>query len=102
MRTLPSVRSWCYSGTTMVTRMQVTLDDEEHRRAKARAAAAGVSLAQYIRQLVAADGASGVEPPRPAIEDVFDLGDSGGSDVSRHKDDYLGQAVEANQQRHRS
>ena len=86
----------------MVTRMQVTLDDDEHRRARQRAAAAGVSLAQYIRQLVAADAADGVEPDRPAVEDVFDLGDSGGSDISRNKDDYLGQAVEANQQRHRS
>lgn len=86
----------------MVTRMQVTLDDDEHRRAKQRAAAAGVSLAQYIRALVAADAADDVGPARPAIEDVFDLGDSGGSDVSRHKDAYLGQAVEANQQRHRS
>ena len=86
----------------MVTRMQVTLDDDEHRRARQRAAAAGVSLAQYIRQLVAADAADGVEPARPPVDDVFDLGDSGGSDISRHKDDYLGQAVEANQQRHRS
>ena len=86
----------------MVTRMQVTLDDEEHRRVKQRAAAAGVSLAQYIRALVAADAVDDVGPPRPAIEDVFDLGDSGGSDVSRHKDDYLGQAVEANEQRQRS
>ena len=86
----------------MVTRMQVTLDDDEHRRARQRAAAAGVSLAQYIRQLVAADAADSVEPDRPAVEDVFDLGDSGGSDISRNKDDYLGQAVEANQQRDRT
>ena len=86
----------------MVTRMQVTLDDDEHRRARQRAAAAGVSLAQYIRQLVAADGVDDVGPSRPAVDDVFDLGDSGGSDVSRHKDAYLGQAVEANQQRDRT
>lgn len=84
---------WCYGGATMVTRMQVTLDDEEHRRVKRRAAAAGLSLAEYIRQLVAADSDADL-PPQPSIEEVFDLGSSGGADVGRHKDHYLGEAAE--------
>lgn len=29
----------------------------------------------------------------PRIEDIFDLGDSGGSDIGAHKDEYVGEAV---------
>ncbi len=78
----------------MVLRMQVTFDDEQHRRAKARAAAAGISLAEYIRRLVAEDLSD--RPVTPGeISELFDLGDSGGSDVARHKDDYVGTAAMA-------
>lgn len=77
----------------MVTRMQVTLDDDQHRRAKQKADSDGVSLAEYIRRLVATDLGEGRAPAD--ISAVFNLGGSGGSDVSRHKDDYIGEAVEA-------
>jgi hypothetical protein len=75
----------------MMVRTQVSLHAEEHRQARAKAAALGISLAEYVRRLVARD----LESPRPAfdISSVFDLGDSGGSDVAAHKDAYVGAAV---------
>lgn len=76
----------------MVQRTQITLDPELHRQARLRAAERGISLAEYMRTLVARD----LERPPSTVDRslVFDLGDSGGSDVARHKDDYVGQAVE--------
>lgn len=75
----------------MVSRTQVTLDPELHRRAKAKAAELGISLAEYLRRLVAED-LEGVTPVRdPSV--VFNLGDSGGSDVARHRDEYVAEAL---------
>jgi hypothetical protein len=77
----------------MMSRVQVSLTAEEHRRARARAADLGISFAEYVRRLVARDlgATTGVAEPHA----LFDLGDSGGSDVARHKDRYVGEAVEA-------
>lgn len=77
----------------MVTRVQVTLDDDQHRRAKQKADGDGFSLAEYIRRLLAADLGEG--QARVDVSAVFNLGGSGGSDIARDKDDYLGEAVEA-------
>lgn len=83
----------------MVARMQVTLRPDEHRRAKAKAAAAGVSLAEYIRRLVAAD--LGDPQPSADVSALFVIGDSGGSNIARLKDGYVGDAVEAEHPRRR-
>lgn len=74
----------------MVARTQITLDPEAHRRAKARAAELAISLAEYFRRLVAKD----LGPRRRASDpsDLFDLGDSGGSDIARQKADYVAAA----------
>ena len=77
----------------MMARVQVSLPPEEHRRAKERAAALGLSFAEYVRRLVADD--LGEPTTRGDVRDLFDLGDSGGSDIARHKDEYIGEAVEA-------
>jgi hypothetical protein len=82
-----------YDAATMMARTQISLDPEQHRRARDKAAALGVSLAEYVRRLVAAD--LGEVKPGARVEDLFDLGDSGGSDISRHKDEYLAQAIAA-------
>ena len=76
----------------MMARTQITLDPELHRRARERADELGISLAEYIRRLVARD----LEPvTRVAdISVFFDLGSSGGSDIARHKDEYVGRALE--------
>jgi len=81
----------CYDGATMMSRTQVSLDPELHRKAKAKAAELGVSLAEYLRTLVAND--LGGESPTADPSAVFDLGDSGGSDISRHRDAYVAEAV---------
>ncbi len=75
----------------MMSRTQITLHPEMQKRARKRAAELGISLAQYVRTLVARDLKS---PERRADSSaVFDLGDSGGSDVARHKDRMVGEAI---------
>ncbi len=79
----------------MVARTQISLDLEDHRRARARAQQLGISFAEYVRRLIARD----LDEPAPATDlaKVFDLGSSGGADVARHKDAYIGDAVAAAQ-----
>lgn len=78
----------------MMARTQITLPPENHRRARRRAAEQGISLAEYIRRLVERD--LGEAPaPRADISVIFGLGDSGGSDVANHKQEYIGDAVDA-------
>jgi hypothetical protein len=77
----------------MMARTQISLPADEHRRAKARAAELGISFAEYVRRLVTAD--LGGRPRASDATALCDLGESGGSDVARHKHRYLGDAVEA-------
>lgn len=77
----------------MMARTQISLDAELLKRAKARAAEQGVSLAGYVRRLVDAD--LGPKPSKGDISAIFDLFDSGGSDITRFKDEYIGEALEA-------
>ncbi|MEA2239817.1 MAG: hypothetical protein QOC81_4541 [Thermoanaerobaculia bacterium] len=77
----------------MTRRTQVTLDLEIHRRTRKRAAELGVSVAEYIRILVARYLASLRTPPDPSI--VFTLGRSAGSDIAKHKDKMIAEAFGA-------
>ena len=79
----------------MPSRTQITLDPEMQRQARNRAAQLGVSFAEYIRRLVARD----LREPRAVADPstVFDLGSSGGSDVSTSKDQMVADAVSAEQ-----
>ncbi|HEX4838373.1 MAG TPA: hypothetical protein VFV03_07620 [Solirubrobacteraceae bacterium] len=74
----------------MVVRAQVTLDADMHRRAKRRAADRGISFAEYIRQVVDSDLG---EEQKSDISAIFDLFDSGRSDVSANVDKYLGDGL---------
>jgi hypothetical protein len=76
-----------------MVRMQIFLSPEDHRRARARAAELGISVAECVRRLVsrALGGKGGASDP----QQLFDLGDSGGSDISWHKHRYVGEAVES-------
>jgi hypothetical protein len=74
----------------MMARVQVALSPEEHRRARARAAELGISFAEYVRRLVARD--LGEARATTETDALFDLGDSGGSDVAQQKHLYLGDA----------
>jgi hypothetical protein len=75
----------------MMSRTQLTLDPELQRRARTRAAELGISLAEYFRRLVARDLESPRRKADPSV--VFDLGNSGMSDVARDKDRMIGEAI---------
>jgi hypothetical protein len=78
----------------MAQRTQINLPPEDHRRARARAADLGISLAEYIRRLVARD--LHAEREAAPVDALFGLGSfADGSDVSAHKDAYVGEAIEA-------
>jgi hypothetical protein len=67
----------------MMSRTQITLEPEIQRRARQRASDLGMSLAEYVRRLVARDLGSVQTTADPSA--VFDLGTSGGSDVAKDK-----------------
>lgn len=76
----------------MMARMQISLPTEDHRRARARAAELGISVAEYVRRLVARD--LGSDRGASDANALFDLGESEGGDVARDKHRYVGEAVE--------
>ena len=75
----------------MMSRTQITLDSEIQRRARQRANDLGVSLAEYVRRLVARDLGARTRAANTAA--VFDLGKSAGSDVAKNKDAMIGEAL---------
>ena len=75
----------------MMARTQITLETQAHRRARQRASELGVSLAEYVRLLVARDLASPEQPPGD-VTSVFDLGSAGGSDIAKNKDSMVAEA----------
>ena len=84
----------------MVSRTQVTLDSEMQRRARRRASELGISLAEYFRRLVSRD----LVQPKNAQADVdriFDLGESGGSDIRKNKDEMIASAIISSRKRSR-
>ena len=84
----------------MMSRTQITLDTQIHRRARQRAGELGVSLAEYVRRLVARD-LSGPQG-KPNVASVFDLGNSGGSDIAKHKDTMIAEAFQYTPKKSRS
>ena len=80
-----------YDGATMMVRTQISLDSERHAQARARAAALGVSLAEYLRRLV--DQALAESPRHVDRSIVFDLGTSKGADISSNKDRMIAEAT---------
>lgn len=81
----------------MMVRTQISLTSELHAQVRARASECGVSLAEYIRRLVARDL---IEPPRNVDRSlVFDLGSSGGNDIASEKDRMIADATSAGKRR---
>ena len=80
-----------YDAYIMLARTQISLKPEELLRARERASQLRISLAEYIRRLVARDLGEPAPKADPSV--VFDLGDSGGSDIARNKDRMLGEAI---------
>jgi hypothetical protein len=76
----------------MAARIQITMDPEMRRQAHAKASQLGISLAEYVRRLVARD--LGNRKRKADISVLFDLGASREpTDVARDKDAMLGQAM---------
>src|SRR5262245_35040000 len=77
---------------------QITMDPEMQRRAEARAAELGISLAEYIQRAVALDLGEAKPKQGPKsnvdISVVFNLGASDEpTDIARDKDKMIGDAV---------
>jgi len=80
-----------YDGAIMMARTQITLPSEVQRRARQKAAELGISLAEYVRRLVARDIGG---PERTVdVSVVFGLGGSKGSHVAVDKDRMIGEAI---------
>ena len=76
----------------MNPRTQITIDPEMQRRAHAKAAALGISFAEYVRRLLAED--LGEAKRNVDVSLVFDLIDEGPrTNIARDKDKMLGEAV---------
>jgi len=77
----------------MMVRTQISLENELQRRARKRATDIGVSLAEYVRRLVARDLAH--PETKTDVSRVFDLGASNGTDIARSKDSMIAEAFAA-------
>lgn len=88
----------------MMARTQITLDPEIQRQARRHANDLGISLAEYVRRLIARDLGGTQTPAKPAL--IFDLGASGASNIARDKDAMIRDAFSARgrktQKRHSS
>ncbi|MGA3264310.1 MAG: hypothetical protein ABSC47_09720 [Terracidiphilus sp.] len=83
----------------MMVRTQITLETELQRRARQRAGQVGISLAEYVRRLVARDLA---RPDTKAdVSSIFDLGASGESNIAVNKDSMIAEAFESMRRRTR-
>ena len=83
----------------MTQRTQITLDSEQHRKVRQRASELGISMAEYLRTIIDRELA---EPsPRGDVSAILALGDSGASDIARHKDEYVSDAVQVHRRRRR-
>lgn len=74
----------------MMVRTQISLDSERHAQARARAAERGVSLAEYVRQLIDRDVSRAPRAVDRSI--VFDLGGGNPTDIARNKQRMLAEA----------
>ena len=76
----------------MMARTQITVDRETQNRARQRASELGISLAEYVRQLIARD----LDRPQTNsdISCIFNLGSSGGSNIARDKDAMIAEAFD--------
>jgi hypothetical protein len=91
-------KGW-YDGAIMMVRTQITLEREMQKRARRRAGEIGVSLAEYVRRVVARD----LERPeaKADVKAIFDIGSSAGSDVAKHKQSMIAEAFGATRRKMR-
>jgi hypothetical protein len=76
----------------MSKRVQITLDVQTQRRARAKAMELGISFAEYVRRVIGRD--LGEPKPKADISVIFDLVTEGEpTDIARDKDKLIGEAV---------
>jgi hypothetical protein len=83
-------------GAMTNTRVQITMETALQRRAQARAKELGISLAEYVRRLIASDLGEPKPKPKPKadISIVFDLiGEGSPTDIARDKEKMIGEAL---------
>ena len=74
----------------MMTRTQLSFEREMLREARRRADERGISLAEYVRRLVAADLEGDETAPDPSA--IFNLGRSRVSHIARQRDSMVARA----------
>jgi len=83
----------------MMSRTQITLENEMQRRARQKASELGISLAEYFRRLVSRDL---LRPQAGAnVDAIFDLGSSGGSNIAKDKDAMIAEAIDSSRKQRR-
>ncbi len=75
-----------------MTRTQLSFEREMLRRARTRAGELGISLAEYVRRLVAEDLGDASVGADPSV--IFNLGSSRGSDIASEKDSMIADALD--------
>ena len=75
----------------MMVRTQISLESELHSQIRVRAAALGISFAEYIRRLVDQDLAG--LPRSIDCSIIFDLGTSEPTDIAAQKDQLIAEAI---------
>lgn len=76
-------------------RTQIMLDPEEHRRLIAEAAERGISLAEYLRRIIASRTSESAVPyAMRSFEGLFNALDSGAKDTVEHMDEEAGAAFD--------
>jgi hypothetical protein len=83
----------------MMVRTQISLEMELQHQARERASQIGVSLAEYVRQLVARDLAR--PEAKSSVSAIFDLGKSGGSNIASSKDAMIAEAFHLTRKKRR-
>lgn len=72
-------------------RTQIALSPEQHSSVRRKATELGISMAEYIRRLVDQDLAH--PPTKGDLHSIIGLFGSGGSDISKEKDDAVRAAI---------
>jgi hypothetical protein len=73
-------------------RTQIALSHEQHARVKQKAAALGITMAEYMRRLVDSDLGSTDTLADPTS--IIGIGRSGGSDIAREGKDAVATAID--------
>jgi hypothetical protein len=76
----------------MLSRLQVCLDPDTRRKVAKKAAAAGISMSEYVRRVIASD----LDPAKKQfdVSEIFDLGRSDGTtSIATDKDRMIAEAI---------